>query len=243
MYRFRALVAEQWRKGSVFLIGDAAHQTPPFFGQGMCHGIRDAAQLIWKICLVKKGLADPALLDTYQAEREPHVREIISASVKAGAEVCKLDMQEALARDAEFRAKEAARDRNVAMTDVVPPIRAGVVDARSGGARLPELAVGERRLDETLGGAFVLLGAPEGFAPAQEWRALNGRTLPAEGAVAAWLASRGAQWAIVRPDRYVFASGADNATLSRAMSDLFTQLHLTASAKRPAGRVAEESLL
>jgi 3-(3-hydroxy-phenyl)propionate hydroxylase len=79
VYRFRALVAEHWQKDGVFLLGDAAHQTPPFFGQGMCHGIRDAAQLMWKLGLLRDGTASGALLDTYQIEREPHVRAIIAA--------------------------------------------------------------------------------------------------------------------------------------------------------------------
>ena len=73
-YRFHGLIAEQWKVGNVFLAGDAAHQTPPFFGQGMCHGFRDVANLSWKLALVRSGSAHRRLLDTYQPEREPHVR-------------------------------------------------------------------------------------------------------------------------------------------------------------------------
>jgi 3-(3-hydroxy-phenyl)propionate hydroxylase len=68
----------------VFLLGDAAHLTPPFIGQGMCAGIRDAANLTWKLALVAGGHADDRLLDTYQAEREPHARRVIQMAMLTG---------------------------------------------------------------------------------------------------------------------------------------------------------------
>ena len=228
VYRFRALVAEQWRQGSVFLLGDAAHQTPPFFGQGMCHGIRDAAQLIWKLRMVLDGRADDALLDSYQPEREPHVRAIIAASVAAGAEVCKLDRAEAIERDAAFRAAERARAGSVAMTDVVPPIRDGVIDPASGGMRLPEFTLsdsdGAARLDAHLGGQFTLLSR-DPVAPPAEWRAIGGHEITlCDDRFVAWLDARGAHWVIVRPDRYVYAMGAETQDLAAAVSALTAAL-------------------
>jgi 3-(3-hydroxy-phenyl)propionate hydroxylase len=189
VYRFHALVARHWRMGNVFLLGDAAHQTPPFFGQGMCHGIRDAAQLIWKLRLVHDGLAAPDLLDTYQEERDAHVRTIIAASVVAGAAVCILDPPAATARDERFRAEEATRgDSTVAMTDVVPRIHAGIIDSRTGGLRLPQPLIQDigrpdLRLDDLLAGRFAVLTFDttplEELAPdaAVMWRALGGRTI------------------------------------------------------------------
>src|ERR1700722_17593085 len=78
VYTFHALVAERWRDGRLFLAGDAAHQTPVFLGQGLCHGIRDVQNLIWKLAATVRGAPDRDLLDSYEAERRPHVEAIIT---------------------------------------------------------------------------------------------------------------------------------------------------------------------
>jgi 3-(3-hydroxy-phenyl)propionate hydroxylase len=255
VYRFRALVAEQWRKDGIFLLGDAAHQTPPFFGQGMCHGIRDAAQLMWKLGLVRDGAAADALLDTYQTEREPHVRAIITASVAAGAAVCKTDPDQARARDLEFRAAEAARaGKSVAMTDVVPPLRHGVIDDRTGGARFPQFMLrdeaGElRALDDLLGGRFAIVRREPSDALPPEigaaWDHIGGRQIAAAGDVdgrfSAWLASTGAVAAIVRPDRYVYGLARDAGDLEDLLRRLIDQLGTPAAADRPALNALERS--
>jgi 3-(3-hydroxy-phenyl)propionate hydroxylase len=88
-YRFHALVAERWRVGNVFLAGDAAHQMPPFMGQGMCSGVRDVANLAWKLAEVVDG-ATVTLLETYEAERRPHVERVIRMSIEAGVTLGRL---------------------------------------------------------------------------------------------------------------------------------------------------------
>lgn len=84
VYRFHAVVAPEMRRGNVFLAGDSAHQTPPFAGQGLNSGMRDAINLAWKLSFVKRGLASERILDTYTEERAPHVRSTIAHAVDMG---------------------------------------------------------------------------------------------------------------------------------------------------------------
>jgi len=213
-YRFHGLVAEQWQVGNVFLAGDAAHQTPPFFGQGMCHGLRDVANLAWKMAAILHDHADPAILDTYQPERDPHVRGVIGAAVAAGRYICELDLAKAAIRDAEMVARAAGQaGKPETAQDLVPAISAGIVLAGSPGAGerfiQPELADG-RKLDDAIGASeaggwrlFVAGKAPA--APAIT--TIDATTLPDKGAVSAWLAARKAQAVLIRPDHYVFGTG------------------------------------
>jgi 3-(3-hydroxy-phenyl)propionate hydroxylase len=83
-YTFRARIADRWRSGRVFLLGDAAHLTPPFVGQGLCAGLRDASNLTWKLAAVLRGHAAWALLDTYEPERKPHARALIAKARTVG---------------------------------------------------------------------------------------------------------------------------------------------------------------
>ena len=98
-YRFQSIVARPWRLGRLLLAGDAAHQTPPFLGQGMCAGIRDVANLAWKLARVLRGKDDDALLDSYETERAPHVREYIARAVRLGGLINTKAMQAAKTYD------------------------------------------------------------------------------------------------------------------------------------------------
>ena len=84
VYTFQSAIAKKWRKGRQFLVGDAAHLTPPFMGQGMCAGIRDASNLAWKISICCKKGHNDRLLDTYQSERSSNVRDYINTAMKMG---------------------------------------------------------------------------------------------------------------------------------------------------------------
>jgi 2-polyprenyl-6-methoxyphenol hydroxylase-like FAD-dependent oxidoreductase len=99
VYTFAASCVEVWRDGCVLLAGDAAHQMPPFAGQGMGAGVRDAANLAWKLDLVLAGRAGDALLDTYATERRPDARVAIDFSIELGKVICVPDPEEAAVRD------------------------------------------------------------------------------------------------------------------------------------------------
>ena len=210
-YRFHGLVAEQWRQDNVFLAGDAAHQTPPFFGQGMCHGLRDVANLAWKMAAVKAG-ASEALLGTYQPERDPHVRGVIGAAVAAGRYICELDPAKAALRDAEMRSRPKAETA----TDLVPAISTGIIAAGTQGAGIrfiqPRLADG-RLLDEATGDGWRLFVRGAAKAPA-DVRVVDVAGLGDQGAVAAWLGAHGAEAVLVRPDHYVFGTGTPETLLA-----------------------------
>ena len=84
VYTFHSALATQWRRDRLLLAGDSAHQTPPFLGQGMCSGLRDAANLAWKLRDVITGEAPESLLDAYETERMQHVRAYIELAVELG---------------------------------------------------------------------------------------------------------------------------------------------------------------
>jgi 3-(3-hydroxy-phenyl)propionate hydroxylase len=85
VYAFHARVAQRWKAGRVLLAGDAAHLTPPFAGQGMNSGVRDAANLAWKLAAVVQGRLPASLLDSYETERKPHAWSLIQMAVRIGA--------------------------------------------------------------------------------------------------------------------------------------------------------------
>nr|ART36970.1 D141 [uncultured bacterium] len=216
VYRFHAVIAKEWRKGRVMLAGDAAHQMPPFLGQGLCSGTRDAANLAWKLAAVLQGRADEALLDTYQAEREPHVRAITEMAVFIGKVVCMQNEKEAAARDRDMLSKPEG-ERFVVMPDTIglaSGVQRGDVLA---GTIFPEpwLETGEgrKRLDDVAGLAPILLFRDGGEAAASSFRAgggfamaLSDPSLLDEGdRVKSTLADSEA--VLVRPDRYVFGRG------------------------------------
>lgn len=135
-YRFHGLVAERWRAGRVLLAGDAAHMTPPFMAQGMVQGLRDAANLAWKLERVLRHGANDALLDSYEAERKPHVEATTRSAIALGRVICERDPVAAAARDA--RALDEGGQAGVVPTTIrqsmLPDLQAGLIARGSPGA-------------------------------------------------------------------------------------------------------------
>jgi len=236
VYAFHARLAPKFRVGRVFLAGDAAHLMPPFAGQGMNSGVRDAHNLAWKLAAVAKGQAGPALLDTYESERRDHAAKMIDLSRMIGRVIMPTSRLQAGLRDLFFRAialSPAVRDWFVQMRFKPPPRyaqgalvpRPGKPDPKSPLGRMfiqpMVLADGMARpLDELLGPGFALLGL--GTDPAAHLdetghrliALLGARVLAVDagadrdGVLLPWAARHGAKIVLLRPDRYVAALGA-----------------------------------
>jgi 3-(3-hydroxy-phenyl)propionate hydroxylase len=225
VYRFHGLVADRWRDSRVIIAGDAAHQMPPFAGQGMCSGIRDAANLAWKLADVLAGRAGPDLLDTYQAEREPNVRAYIGLAIGMGRVVCTLDPELARARDEQMLAAQAAGIPAVPPAE--PPAFSGaaVLEGAPGAGRpfpQPTHRAGDEvwRLDDFTGsGPWLLSRSQVPATPGVTAMTLDDARLALFRApLDAWLSAHGAEAVLVRPDRHVFGTGSTS-TLTKAWAN------------------------
>jgi 3-(3-hydroxy-phenyl)propionate hydroxylase len=195
VYTFHSLIARKWRDRRLFIAGDAAHQTPPFLGQGMCAGIRDAANLAWKLAAETHfGSAHlgPALLDTYQSEREPHVRIYIEEALRLGAIIQTTDPKVAAERDRRFLATGKEE-----MVNLSPRLGPGF--HREGGEIFPQALLPDgRRLDQAIGGYRFAVLCPERLRVDSPFP-----VVPFEGEEAI----------VLRPDRYVYARARSAAEL------------------------------
>lgn len=217
-YEWHARLVRGWRSHRLLLAGDAAHQMPPMLGQGMCSGLRDAANLAWKLAAVVKGESPSALLDTYESERAPHVRPYIEESARQS------NLIEALGMGAfpELNGTQTIERFRPLLGPGVAAEPAGAIGQLS---PQPRGAHGER-LDDMSGYEFTVVGNPEVISAAsadvqQTWGRLNVVVVPETGpAVDRWLAEHTAAAAIVRPDRYAFALAADTAELEQATTEL-----------------------
>jgi 3-(3-hydroxy-phenyl)propionate hydroxylase len=200
---------------------------PPFLGQGMCSGIRDVANLAWKLDAVIRGRAPAALLDTYEKERRPHVAKIIQAAVAFGRIICATDPEVAARRDREFFADPRPIDERFRFR--LPRLGASPLVLEGGGELFPQPAAAPgARLDDWVGPHFMVLAAERSQlgAAAEWWEAAGARVaaldeIPdAGGSVGRWLRRSGQPVAIVRPDRYVAATTADLGEITERLRPL-----------------------
>lgn len=246
VYTFGARWAQRWREGRMLLAGDAAHLMPPFAGQGLCSGIRDALTLSWHLDLVLKGQAHQATLDTYTSERREHLRQAIALSVELGKVICITDPAQAGARDEVLLA--AAADPNTpAIVPPAPDLGPGIHDggcveddAGAAGSLFPQgrVMVDGRSclLEDTIGDGFALYALavdPTSLLDAdseQYLRELN-CTLVAidpvddlEEVYCNWFRARDCTMALVRPDFYVFGTATTAAQTCRLVARLRSAL-------------------
>lgn len=207
VYTFHGVFAEKWRDGRVLLAGDAAHQMPPFLGQGLCSGVRDAANLAWKLDAVLADDAPEALLDTVQPEREPQIRFITETAIAMGQVVCTHDIEQAAARDKEMCV--GSREDRINQMPPFPPVASGGKDTPNAGLPLNK----DAGLDAVAVYQPILIVQSKDDAPdASGIPGLHVAWLSGEGALAdekGFLAEQlsGAPALLARPDKIIFGTG------------------------------------
>lgn len=250
IYNFHALVATTFQQGRVFLLGDAAHQTPPFMGQGMCAGIRDAYNLSWKLAGVIRGEFPATLLDTYSSERRPHAHTVVCAAVAQGRVIQARNRFKAFLRDSFFRLARLFPSL-LNHLDFLPDWRLGegllavdgapTVDTQIGKqlpqAKLVAVDGSEALSDDLLGSGFTLVGFglnPASHLPADDNIAGakvsvlqvggEGGLLEVEGTLCSWARLNNVALALVRPDLQIYGVCLENDNLKQQLEGLLSRL-------------------
>jgi 3-(3-hydroxy-phenyl)propionate hydroxylase len=207
IYTFHSVIAKGWRTGRLMITGDAAHQTPPFLGQGMCAALRDASNLAWKLQAVLTGIASDDLLDTYESERAPHVQAFIELAVRLGDIIQTTDPEAAKARDAKFRQGQPEIFLFPAPVLGHGMVAAGPVPVGQTFPQ-PQLSNGQW-LDEAIGNHFAVIALPELLqevspqtrAQWKQWQVVSQSAQ--DESLRAWLDQQSVRAVLVRPDRYI----------------------------------------
>ena len=249
VYQFHAAIADKWRKGKIFIGGDAAHQTPPFLGQGMNTGMRDVINLAWKLPLVIRGLCDPQLLDSYEAERSAHAHDLVEWAVSVGQLMDHMAEVERAQRDGlkPPETPDALRSSGYGQGRTQPPIRDGIIlleqvsDTGSTGYLFaqPEVTDSDStlvKLDDLLGNGFALVTrSNKKLEMSEQTQAilnlLDIRVVSLEGLSLV----RGRfdrlfeqfEAAIVRPDRLVFGHTNESNSIDDLVAKLAEKITLT----------------
>ena len=258
VYTFEARHAQRWSKGRVFLAGDAAHTTPPFMGQGMCSGLRDAKNLAWKLDLIVRGISERSLLNTYEQERSPHTRDWTIISLEAGKVPCTLDPEEARRRDEKFR------DGWMPPMPDFPKLVDGILASPETGSpaylngtlglQAPVKKDGRIALfDEFYPSTrFVIVSTvsnPTSVLSKSQIDKLeavgvwfvhvgagqNGDVHDVEGSYVAYFRDNNIEAIVHRPDFYVFGASEKLTDLGALIDDLLNQLHLATDLHAPQG--------
>jgi len=234
-YTFRAQIADHWRRDNVFLLGDAAHLTPPFIGQGLCAGIRDAMNLSWKLAGVIHGWLPQSVLDSYEQERKPHARYMIRFALTVGRVMT-----------AGGEAGNVLRRAVVPRLHLIPGVRRKVVDSTTPALSDSALVVrnrrrrglagrlcpnpildGGQRFDDIVGPRFaVITSVPLTGHQRDELRHRGAVAVAAESGseLAHWLHRGHARAAVIRPDGAVMRAGRDISDICRCVPGFASRL-------------------
>jgi len=227
-YTFRAQVANRWRGDNMFILGDAAHLTPPFIGQGMGAGLRDATNLAWKLAGVLTGWLPESVLDTYEPERMPHTRYMIRFALAVGT-----------AMTAGGEAGNLLRRVVIPRLHLIPGVREKIVDSTTPALHSSELVVKPRgrrqlagrlcpnpvlaenkRFDEVVGAKFAVITSAA-LSPTQHDEMTRRGTVVVTAhpgtELALWLRAGRARAAVVRPDRTVLCASRNLAEVCNAV--------------------------
>ncbi|WP_322044303.1 bifunctional 3-(3-hydroxy-phenyl)propionate/3-hydroxycinnamic acid hydroxylase [Paraburkholderia sp. J67] len=261
VYTFQTRMAQRWRDDRVLLAGDAAHTMMPYMGQGACSGMRDGINLAWKLDLVLSGRAAPALLDTYEVERKPHVNAIMHMSLFLGQVVNEDDPAKVAERDAAFRAGK------VPPMPPFPKLEHGIVHHEANGTLLPSTGIpapqgrvrqgaAEGRLDDVIGYGFQIVAREHPaayltdeqkafaaqlgcrFAVLSDNPNVRDAIVDLEGDQSAFMDSHGLAAYLSRPDFIVFGSVADIRNIGALLDDLREKLHWQAQTRTVEARVS-----
>lgn len=230
-YTFRAAIADRWRSGRTFLLGDAAHLTPPFIGQGMGAGIRDASNLGWKVAGFLSGALSADVLDTYELERSRHARSMIDTARLLGTIMTRGGAAGDALRTAVVPVlNRAPVVRRRFIDSATPPLAGSSLVAPRRGDRLagrlcPNTVDGRRVVDALVGPGWAVVTSA---APSpSDRRELEARSVvvvetASRPELAAWLRTGRATAALVRPDRTTAASSRDVSAVTALASSLLT---------------------
>lgn len=246
VYTFNAKWVDNWRKGRLMIIGDAAHLTPPFLGQGLSSAIRDAANLSWKMDLVLRGVADEALLDTMTEERKPHMAALIEAAVHLGKIITVADEERARKRD------EALLSGNYPPLPALPDLDYGILYKHGENALAGTLGLQAKveyqgttdLFDNVVGNGWTVIGlndSPKDYLSDNQKAFLElidakcvsvvdpnadskDSLVDVEGKYAAYFKEHGIEALVVRPDFYVYAGVPELNGLNEIIETLQTQI-------------------
>lgn len=250
-YQFHALVAEQWRDGRVFLAGDAAHQQPPFLGQGMCQGVRDIVNLSWKLkTVLTQKLPENTvdiLLNSYGLERKEHVQQLTHIIKKIGSIIGEKEIDKAKIRDQLLLDESGGVVKPLARQDILPAISLGLVsNTTARGSIFPQPVIiqdGKKLLMDQLleNGWKIFTNIPmkidldtlKKFTLPIEIMCIGSQIIEKDQVLENWFSKFSVNAVIVRPDHYIYATANNERDLSLLVDGLVSELDLNITKKPP----------